>query len=182
MLFRGQSYRSLDAKGRLMLPPEFRDALTAASADGTFVLTTYDGCLVGYPGPLWNELEERFGRLRNSSRKIRDFRRLVLGGAEDQSFDAQGRIRLSRAHMEYAGLGHDAVVVGQGDKFEIWDQARFKALLSQDFDDVADELAAAAGLVIPKAVEEIRTAPIRHDRECAVDEMEETVKNILGIS
>ena len=110
MLFRGQSYRSLDAKGRLMLPPEFRDALTAASADGTFVLTTYDGCLVGYP-------------------------------AEDQSFDAQGRIRLSRAHVEYAGLEHDAVVVGQGDKFEIWDQARFKALLSQDFDDVADELA-----------------------------------------
>ena len=121
MLFRGQSYRSLDAKGRLMLPPEFRDALTAASADGTFVLTTYDGCLVGYPAPLWNELEERFGRLRNSSRKIRDFRRLVLGGAEDQSFDAQGRIRLSRAHVEYAGLEHDAVVVGQGDKFEIWD-------------------------------------------------------------
>ena len=124
-----------------MLPPEFRDALTAASADGTFVLTTYDGCLVGHPSPLWNELEERFGRLRNSSRKIRDFRRLVLGGAEDQSFDAQGRIRLSRAHVEYAGLEHDAVVVGQGDKFEIWDQARFKALLSQDFDDVADELA-----------------------------------------
>ena len=83
MLFRGQSYRSLDAKGRLMFPPEFRDALTAASVDGTFVLTTYDGCLVGYPAPLWNELEERFGRLRNSSRKIRDFRRLVLGGAED---------------------------------------------------------------------------------------------------
>ena len=48
--------------------------------------------------------------------------------------------------------------------------------------DVADELAAAAGLVLPKEVEEIRTAPIRHDRECAVDEMEETVKNILGIS
>ena len=64
-----------------------------------------------------------------------------VGGAEDQSFDAQGRIRLSRAHVEYAGLEHDAVVVGQGDKFEIWDQARFKALLSQDFDDVADELA-----------------------------------------
>ena len=54
---------------------------------------------------------------------------------------AARRIRLSRAHVEYAGLEHDAVVVGQGGKFEIWDQARFKALLSQDFDDVADELA-----------------------------------------
>ena len=119
MLFRGQSYRSLDAKGRLMLPPEFRDALTAASADGTFVLTTYDGCLVGYPSPLWNELEERFGRLRNSSRKIRDFRRLVLGGSEYQSFVAQDRISLSRTHVEYAGIKHDADVVGQVDKFEI---------------------------------------------------------------
>ena len=141
MLFRGQSYRSLDAKGRLMLPPEFRDALTASSTDGTFVLTTYAGCLVGYPGPLWNELEERFGRLRNSSRKIRDFRRLVLGGAEDQSFDAQGRIRLSRAHVEYAGLEHDAVVVGQGDKYAIWAPDRIKALLSQEFDEEDDALA-----------------------------------------
>ena len=141
MLFRGQSFRSLDAKGRLMLPPEFRDELTDASSDGRFVLTTYDGCLVGYPEPLWNEFEERFLRLRNSSRKVRDFRRLVLGGAEEQVFDAQGRIRLSRVHMDYAGLDHDAVVVGQGDRFEIWDQARFKALVEQDFGDVADELA-----------------------------------------
>mgnify|MGYP002316734189 CR=1 FL=1 len=67
MLFRGQSYRSLDAKGRLMLPPEFRDALTAASADGTFVLTTYDGCLVGYPSPLWNELLVVSGTVRGKS-------------------------------------------------------------------------------------------------------------------
>ncbi len=43
--------------------------------------------------------------------------------------------------MEYAGLDREAVVVGQGETFEIWDQARFKTLLSQDFDDVADELA-----------------------------------------
>ena len=139
MLFRGQAFRSLDAKGRLMLPTAFREALAASG--GGFVLTTYDGCLVGYPEPLWAELEERFLRLRNGSRKLRDFRRLVLGGAETQVFDAQGRIRLSREHMEYAGLEHDAVVVGQGDRFELWDQARFKALIAQNFDDVADDLA-----------------------------------------
>lgn len=140
MRFRGQSYRNLDAKGRLVLPGEFRDALAAPPINGALVLTTFDGCLVGYPAPLWQELEERFSRLRNSSRKLRDFRRLVLGGAEDQILDAQGRLRLSRPHMEYAGLDHD-VVVGQGETFEIWDQARFKSLLTQDFDDVADELA-----------------------------------------
>ena len=139
MQFRGQSYRSLDAKGRLLLPTEFRDNLLSCS--GSFVLTTYDGCLVGYPEQLWEELEEKFSRLRNSSRKIIDFRRLVLGGAEVQTLDPHGRIRLSRAHMEYAGLDREVIVLGQIDKFEIWDQAKFKALLTQNFDDVADELA-----------------------------------------
>ena len=106
-----------------------------ASADGTFVLTTYDGCLVGYPGPSgtnWRSVLGVFGTVRGKSGTSSSGARRCGGSA----FDAQGRIRLSRAHMEYAGLGHDAVVVGQGDKFEIWDQARFKALLSQDFDDV----------------------------------------------
>lgn len=124
-----------------MLPPEFRDNLLERCAGGKFVLTTYDGCLVGYPEELWLELEEKFARLRNSSRKIRDFRRLVLGGAEEQILDSQGRVRLSRAHMEYAGIDHDVIVLGQGDRFEIWDQTQFKAVLEQDFDDVAGELA-----------------------------------------
>lgn len=140
-LFRGQSYRSVDPKGRLMLPPDFRDGLLQHSPEGKLVLTTYDDCLVAYPEALWLELEEKFARLRNSSRKLRDFRRLVLGGAEEHIPDAQGRIRLSRAHQEYAGIGHDAIVLGQGDRFEIWDQARFKTVLGQNFDDVADELA-----------------------------------------
>ncbi|MEG1609902.1 MAG: division/cell wall cluster transcriptional repressor MraZ [Bilophila sp.] len=141
MLFRGQSYRNLDPKGRLMLPAEFRDVLLERSPEGAFVLTTFDGCIVGYPQPQWLELEEKFSRLRNSSRKIRDFRRLVLGGAQEQTLDPQGRVRLSRAHMEYAGLDHEIIVLGQGSTFEIWDQATFKTLLDQNFDDVADELA-----------------------------------------
>ena len=141
MQFRGQSYRSLDAKGRVVLPTDFREALSERSASASFVLTTYDQCLVGYPEPQWEELEEKFSRLRNSSRKMRDFRRLILGNAEVQIPDAQGRIRLSRAHMDYAGLESDVIVLGQIDRFEIWDQTRFKALLQQNFDDVADELA-----------------------------------------
>lgn len=141
MLFRGQSCRRLDAKGRIVLPAECRAALLQSPNDGSLVLTTYDGCLAGYPGPLWLKLEERFSRLRNSSRKIRDFRRLVLGGAEQCVPDAQGRVQLSRAHMMYAALERDVVVLGQGDRFEIWDQARLRAVLDQSFDDVAGELA-----------------------------------------
>ncbi len=140
MQFRGQSYRNLDPKGRLILPPDYRDVLEELSLESSFVLTTYDSCIVGYPEQQWLELEGSFSKLRNSSKRIRDFRRLFLGGAEKQSLDAQGRVRLSRAHIEYARLSHEIVVLGQGDHFEIWDQSRFRALLDQDFDDVAVEL------------------------------------------
>lgn len=124
-----------------MLPTEFRDALLARSPEGKFVLTTYDGCIVGFPQPDWLEFEEKFSRLSNPSRKMRDFRRLVIGGAEIMELDAQGRMRISRAQMEYARLDHEIALAGQGNRFEIWDQGTFKALLDQNFDDVADELA-----------------------------------------
>lgn len=140
MQFRGQSYRNIDSKGRIILPPDYREALEERSSGGVFVLTTYDSCIVGYPEVQWLELEEKFSKLRNSSKKVRDFRRLFLGGAEKQILDSQGRVRLSRAHMEYANLSREIVILGQGEHFEVWDQSKFKMLLDQDFDDVANEL------------------------------------------
>ena len=95
MYFRGRILRSPDLKGRLMLPPEFREILTSRSQAGRVVLTTYDGCVVAFPFPDWEEFEHKMNRIRNASRIIRDFRRLVLGGAEEITPYAQGRIRLS---------------------------------------------------------------------------------------
>ena len=43
--------------------------------------------------------------------------------------------------MDYAGLTKDVVLVGQGSRFEIWDQSKFDAIVAQDFDDVTEELA-----------------------------------------
>lgn len=125
-----------------MLPADFRDVLLSRASSGRFVLTTYDGCIVGFPEPDWAEFEEKFSRLTNPSRKMRDFRRLVIGGAEEMELDAQGRVRISRAQMEYAGLDHEVALAGQGNRFEIWDQKTFKAMMEQDFDDVTEELAA----------------------------------------
>lgn len=124
-----------------MLPAEFRDTLAQCSPDGRCMLTTLDGCIVGWPWPEWEKFEESFTRLRTPSRKLRDFRRVVLGGAEELAFDPQNRLRLSRAHMEYAGLDREVVIVGQVSRFEIWDAARFKAIQEQNFDDVAEEFA-----------------------------------------
>jgi len=140
MYFRGRSTRSLDTKGRLMLPPEFREILLTRSDGGQLVLTSLDGCIYGFPWPDWQEFEEKINRISNPDRKVRDFRRLVLGGAEVMAADGQGRIRLSRELLQYAEIDREAVLVGQGAHFELWSAARLAPALSQSFDDVTQAM------------------------------------------
>lgn len=137
MLFRGRILRSLDAKGRVMFPPDFRETLLARADDGKFALTTYDSCIVGYPLPDFIEFEKKLDEFPNPPRKLRDFRRRVVGGAEVMVPDAQGRVRLSRYQMNYAGITDEVVLMGQGKRFELWEPSRLEAILNEDFDDIA---------------------------------------------
>ncbi len=149
MLFRGKTQRSLDSKGRLMMPAEFRDVIFARSEGGRFVLTCYDGCLVGFPMPDWEEFETKLMQIRNASRKLRDFRRFIVGSAEEFVLDKQGRVLLSQSHREYAGLDKDVQLVGQLQKFEIWSPEQFSSVVElQDYRDVTRELA-ESGIDIP---------------------------------
>lgn len=124
-----------------MLPPEFREVLFSRTVAGKVVLTTYDGCVVGFPWPDWQEFEEKVNKINNPVRSVRDFRRLVLGGAEEIAVDPQGRVRLSKDHMQYAGIEREVVLMGQGPRFEIWSPAKLSPVLDQDFDDVARAIA-----------------------------------------
>ena len=140
MYFRGRSSRSLDQKGRLMLPPEFRDILLSRCGEGKLIMITFDGCLVGFPLPDWEEFELAFSRIENPSRVLRDFRRVVIGGAEELVLDNQGRIRLSQSHREYAALTNEVMLIGQLSRFEIWSPVKFEDICNQNFDQVAEEL------------------------------------------
>ncbi len=145
LLFRGRARRSLDAKHRCMLPSSFRDVLLARPVvgdgpAGQCMLTCYDGCLVGFPLEDWQVFEASLASVRNATRKLRDFRRLVVGSAELMTLDGQGRIRLSEAHMDYAGVTREVELVGQLEKFEMWSPERLGETLGQDFSDVAAEL------------------------------------------
>ena len=130
--FRKSFHRSLDSKGRLMLPPEYRDIICAASNSGSFVLTGYDECIVAYTMPEWEAFEEKMDQLPNTHRVLRDLHRQMVGRAEELELDPQGRARISQALMRYAGLSKDAVLVGRGSKFEIWDTQRFEGLKPDD--------------------------------------------------
>ncbi len=143
MFFRGRSTRNIDPKGRLMFSPEFREILASRSPDSKVVLTTYDGCVVGFPFPEWETFEDKINRIANPSRAVRDFRRLVLGGAEEMTFDGQGRLRLSKDHLVYGGIEREVIIMGQGPRFELWSPERLNPVLAQNFDDVASDIADA---------------------------------------
>ncbi|SHN59294.1 division/cell wall cluster transcriptional repressor MraZ [Desulfovibrio litoralis] len=139
-LFRGRFSRSVDDKGRLMLPTELRSVLESRSESSKIIFTTYDGCIVGFPLPDWEQLEEAFYQLKNPPLTVRNFRRLVIGGAEECNIDAQGRVRLSKTHLEYSGIESELIIVGQGQKLELWQPQKLEEVLKQDY-DVASLLA-----------------------------------------
>jgi MraZ protein len=124
-----------------MLPAEFRDALAQWSPEGRCKLTTQDDCIFAWPWPEWEALRDKLENARAPSRALRDYARKVIGAAEDLELDQQNRLRLSRAHIEYAGLQRDVVLIGLAKRFEIWDAARFRKIQEQDFADLDQELA-----------------------------------------
>ncbi len=143
-MFRGHSHRSLDTKCRLMLPPEFREKIFQADSDGRLMLTNFDDCVVGYPMPDWEKIEERFNKLNMANRKFRDFHRFFISGAMEVNVDKQGRILVPPYLRDYAALSKDVVLAGVGRKFEIWDLERFEAQrksMEQELDNVMDSLA-----------------------------------------
>ena len=131
-VFRGVSQLALDAKGRLAIPAKHRDALARRSADAdasapaNIVITADPSrCLLVYPRAAWEPIQARLMALSSFNPDIRSLQRLIVGFADDVDVDGNGRILIPPALREYASLEHHVVLVGQGNKFELWDAAKW---------------------------------------------------------
>jgi len=124
-MFRGASKVTLDSKGRLAIPSKFRDRL-AARCEGQLVVTVdRDHCLLIYPLPDWEEVQRKLDRLPSFNKLARETQRLMVGYATDVDMDGHGRILLSKALCEFADLDKQTMLIGQGNKFELWDEERW---------------------------------------------------------
>jgi MraZ protein len=140
-LFRGINPLSLDDKGRMAMPAKYRDYLKGFCA-GQLVLTIdRDRCLLIYPLPVWEEVEQKLTQLSSTNRQARGFKRLLLGHAEDCQMDKQGRILISIPLREFAALNKRVVLVGQGNKFELWDEQTWYRLRDEWLDERGNGLA-----------------------------------------
>ena len=124
-MFRGATKITLDAKGRLAIPTRSRERL-AASCDGQLVATVdRDHCLLIYPLPDWEEIERKLIRLPSLHKLARQMQRIMVGYATEVDIDGHGRILLSQELRDFAGLDRQAILIGQGNKFELWDEERW---------------------------------------------------------
>jgi MraZ protein len=129
-MFRGVNELNLDSKGRLAVPTRYRDELQQ-TANGRLISTVNpvenDHCLLLYPLPEWEEIERKLVKLPTLNATTRRLQRLLIGHATELELDGNGRILLPPPLREFAGLDKAVVLIGQGNKFEIWDQARWNA-------------------------------------------------------
>ncbi|HEX7044792.1 MAG TPA: division/cell wall cluster transcriptional repressor MraZ [Burkholderiales bacterium] len=138
-MFRGVNPLQLDSKGRLAIPTRYREALVR-ECGGQMVLTVdRDGCLLLYPLPEWEEIERKLVRLPSFNKQARRLQRLLMGHATEVELDGAGRILVPPPLREFAGLTKAVVLIGQGNKFELWSEeawsARRAEWLAQSDDD-----------------------------------------------
>ncbi len=126
-MFRGGASLSLDIKGRMAMPAKYRDRLQEL-CNGQLVITVdRDHCLLVYPLPEWEEIERKLVKLPSLNRQARRLQRLLIGHATECELDGAGRILLSPLLRDFAGIDKQVMLIGQGNKFELWDEATWNA-------------------------------------------------------
>ena len=142
-MFTGWSSHSLDSKGRLAIPARFREDLKASGED-RLVMTSQDHCVACYPRDQWRAITDKVSKLSQFDPKVQAFRRYLISGASECTFDNQGRILIPQALREWAGLKGQVLLVGMQNNFEVWDKDRWyeeRQRIQQNFGDLSSFMA-----------------------------------------
>lgn len=142
--FTGEFRYTIDSKGRLNIPAKFRHAIPDTSED-TFVVTRgmYRNIIV-YSLDRWRQEEEEMLKLSPLNPMHRSFIRQTTRYATACKFDAQGRIALPQALIDYARITKDVVIIGMINEIEIWDPELLNEKDESDFQLDAEDFEALA--------------------------------------
>ena len=116
----GRYQHNIDAKGRIFVPAKLREKL----GDSFIAAAVMDHCVSLYSMEEWDKLQQGLAEMPMT--KARKLQRYLSANASDVQVDAQGRILLPRHLLEYAGLEKEALVVGAGNRAEIWNPAGYE--------------------------------------------------------
>lgn len=142
-MFCGINSLNLDAKGRMAMPTCYRQRLSDIC--GGQIMITVDRserCLLVYPKQEWEIIERKLQKLPSFNKQARRLQRLLIGHAAEVEMDGSGRLLVPPPLREFAGMEKRVVLVGQSNKFELWDEAlwdeRRAAWLAEE-DDLGEQ-------------------------------------------
>lgn len=126
--FYGEYQFVMDPKNRVFIPSKFRDEIKKEKAKYFMITIGLDGCLYIFPPSTWNELLKNNMEVFRSENKEeeRAFKRFFFSNASEAEIDEQGRILISNSHKNYADIKKDVVIIGAGNKIEIWAKEKWE--------------------------------------------------------
>ena len=133
-MFIGEYHHSIDDKGRLIIPSKFRYELGEK-----FIITRgLENCLFVYPESSWEKITTKLSSLPFTKKDARAFARFFLSGATTAEFDKQGRINIPSPLISYADLSKECIVIGTGDRLEIWSETSWNEFFDSAKDSMSD--------------------------------------------
>ena len=125
IMFRGLNKISFDTKGRISIPTKYREELLKISKKKLICTIDLDYCLLLYPLPSWLKIEQQIMKLPTLNTTSRKLQRLLVGHATDIEMDKSGRLLIPYELREFSMIKKEAMLIGQGNRFEIWDYSRW---------------------------------------------------------
>ena len=133
-MFIGEYHHTIDEKGRVIIPVKFREEL-----GNNFIVTRgIENCLFVYPLENWAKITNKLNSLPFTQKDARTFNRFFLSGATEVELDRQGRINLPTPLIQHANLLKDCVIIGTGDRMEIWSQESWENFFNSTKDSMSD--------------------------------------------
>lgn len=144
-LFLSTYVNKVDKKGRISVPAPFRAAIDTRNFAGVVLFRSpTHNCLEGFDFDTMMELSNRLDQFDLFSSAQDDLATTIFGEASQCAFDGEGRITISSEFLNHAGIDGDAVIVGLGRKFQIWNKSEFDRRQKTARDNVKER-----GLTIP---------------------------------
>ncbi|MBP3841881.1 MAG: division/cell wall cluster transcriptional repressor MraZ [Bacilli bacterium] len=130
----GEYHHNIDEKGRLTIPSKFREDLK-----DKFVITRgLENCLFAYSVDDFQKIVSELQKIPFTKKDARGFMRFFLSGATEVEFDKQGRINISSPLISFAGLKKECVIIGTGDRLEIWSKEGWDEFFNSTKDNMSD--------------------------------------------
>lgn len=133
-MFIGEYHHTIDEKGRIIIPSKFREEL----GDSFIITRGIENCLFVYSLDNFKKITDKLMSLPFTKKDARNFSRFFMSGATNVELDKQGRVNVTAPLINYANLKKDCVIIGTGDRLEIWSQEGWESFFNSSKDDMSD--------------------------------------------